>query len=38
MLIHLAQYAGFPRVSGLLRATEEAIAAVGSTKPSREHT
>ncbi len=26
-LIHLAQYAGYPRVSGLLRVTEEAINA-----------
>lgn len=26
-LIHLAQYAGYPRVSGLLRLTEEAIGA-----------
>ncbi len=27
VLIHLAQYAGYPRAAGLLRATEEAIAA-----------
>jgi 4-carboxymuconolactone decarboxylase len=26
-LIHLAQYAGYPRAAGLIRATEEAIAA-----------
>lgn len=32
-LVHLAQYAGYPRASGLLRATEEAIAASGSAKP-----
>ncbi len=27
VLIHLAQYAGYPRAAGLLRATEEAIQA-----------
>lgn len=32
VLIHLAQYAGYPRVSGLLRVTEEAIAAASRTK------
>lgn len=32
-LIHLAQYAGYPRVSGLLRVTEEAIAAASSARP-----
>ncbi|MFO1510295.1 MAG: carboxymuconolactone decarboxylase family protein [Steroidobacteraceae bacterium] len=32
-LVHLAQYAGYPRASGLLRATEEAIAASGSANP-----
>ena len=31
--MHLAQYAGYPRAAGLLRATEEAIAeAEGATK------
>lgn len=29
-LIHLAQYAGYPRVSGLMNATEEALAAATS--------
>lgn len=29
-LIHLAQYAGYPRVSGLLPVTEDAIAASGA--------
>lgn len=33
VLIHLAQYAGYPRVSSLLRVTEEAIAAAGSARP-----
>ncbi len=32
MLIHLAQYAGYPRVAGLLGAVENAIAE--ATKPS----
>ena len=32
-LIHLAQYAGYPRVSSLLRVTEEAIAAAGGAEP-----
>ena len=32
-LIHLAQYAGYPRVSSLLRVTEEAIAAAGCAEP-----
>lgn len=32
-LVHLAQYAGYPRVSSLLRVTEEAIAAAGGTGP-----
>ncbi len=32
-LVHLAQYAGYPRAAGLLRATEEAIAeAEGAMK------
>ncbi|MBP9591913.1 MAG: carboxymuconolactone decarboxylase family protein [Steroidobacteraceae bacterium] len=33
MLIHLAPYAGYPRVSGLLRVTEEAIATASSATP-----
>ena len=33
VLIHLAQYAGYPRVSGLLRVTEEALAAADATRP-----
>ena len=32
-LIHLAQYAGYPRVSGLLRVTEEAIAVAEQRQP-----
>ncbi|AMN46251.1 4-carboxymuconolactone decarboxylase [Steroidobacter denitrificans] len=31
-LIHLAQYAGYPRASGLLPVTEEAIAAANDAK------
>lgn len=29
VLVHLAPYAGYPRAAGLIRATEEAIAAAG---------
>lgn len=32
MLIHLAQYVGYPRVAGLVRGTEEAIAAAAAAE------